>query len=435
VENRTKKSGSLFSNLRLGVLFAIIMSVTMISITTFLYWITYDKTKKALIQKLESKADSVLDFADVLLESRNEKYFSGLSHEVPQVIQNEVFAKFTEISDGEVFFNQSSKSPMNPNHLAKGEEIKIIEKFEKNPNIKEDKRFVVEDGVEYLLASRALYAEQRCTQCHPTWKDGEVIGAEHVRISTNIFYEDLAENKALLIAQWLLNIALIIGSLLILFKIIVSNRIKRLLEMMKKLSSGDFVLDDFVKSENIDTVNTKNEIDKLFVELASVADNLKPKVREVVVQSKDLAFKTSVLAVHAGKLNSDEKINRLKHFIDDTASSSANLKHASDEFSVVFENRIARRYVIVPPVSAKVTFENGEVLEEVHIFDKSTTGISFYVQNPQEGLSEKITNQKATIHLSSKIDGLTTFNVRIVYCIPSKVENISFCGCAIEQAE
>ncbi|MCD4667820.1 MAG: methyl-accepting chemotaxis protein, partial [Sulfurimonas sp.] len=54
----------------------------------------------------------MLNFAGVLLESRNEKFYSGESPEVPQVIQNEVFKKFTDISEGKVFFKQASTMPM-----------------------------------------------------------------------------------------------------------------------------------------------------------------------------------------------------------------------------------------------------------------------------------------------------------------------------------
>ena len=430
--NEENKKKSFLSNLKLGVLFAIVMSVTMICITTVLYLVTYDKTKSALEQKLESKADSVLDFADVLLESRNEKYFSRESHEVPQIIQNEVFTKFTAISNGEVYFNQSSKNPMNPNHLAKDVETDIINKFENDIKVKDDKRFVEENGKEYLLASRALYAQQRCTECHPTWTKGSVIGAEHVRINTSTFHEDLTDNKLLLAGQWFLNIVLIIGALLILFKSIVSSRVNILLEMMKKLSSGNFVVNEYVEKENIDKKSTNNEIDKLFVQLSEVADTLKPKVNDVVVQAKNVAFKSSVAAMNVNKLQSNNsEMNDFKHSIVDLAKDSASLKHASDEFSVVFENRIARRHVLAPAISANVEFEDGFILEDIFIFDKSTSGVAFYLKNIDESLSKRITNQNGTIKLSSSIDEELSYNIRIVYCINSKVDTIIFCGCEI----
>jgi len=425
-----EKEKSFLSNLKLGALFAIVMSTAMITITTVLYMVTYEKTKSALEQKLVSKADSVLDFADVLLDSRNEKYFSRESHEVPQIIQNEVFTKFTAISNGEVLFNQSSKKPMNPDHLAKKIEAEIINKFEGDLSTKSDKRFVEEDGKEYLLASRALYAEKRCLECHPTWIAGNVIGAEHVRINTSTFHADLFNNKLLLAGQWLLNIVLIIGVLLVLFKSIVSSRVNRLLGMMKKLSNGDFVLQNEVERENINKDITNNEIDKLFVQLSEVADTLKPKVKEVVVQSKDVAFKASVAATNVVKLETN---NDFKHTILDLAKNSASLKHASDEFSVVFENRVARRYVVAPAVNGQVVFEDGFVLEDVYIFDKSTSGIAFYMKNLDASLAKKIANKNATIKFSSEVDGKLSYDMRIVYCINSKIENISFCGCEIRK--
>jgi|GEM_PF-735788 len=294
---------SILKNLKLGVMFAVVISGAMITITTALYWLTYEKTKVALEENLFSQASSVLDFADVLLESRNEKFFSNESHEVPQIIQAEVFSKFTEISNGQIFFNQSSKEPMNPNNLAKKHEAQVIELFQKQNSLKEDKRYIVENGKEYLMVSRPMVAEQRCTMCHPTWTPGNVIAAEHVKVDTTRFYSDLQDNLYLLVGQWLLNLVLIIAIVLVLFKILISDRVNKLLQMMFRLENGSFILDEFLEGENLDKGASKNEIDRLFRHLAKVAQNLQPVIERVVKQSKDVAFRSSVAYINIDKNN------------------------------------------------------------------------------------------------------------------------------------
>ena len=71
---------------RLSVMFSILIAGAMIAISTAIYWYQFEENKKALKHNLHEEATTVLNFADVLLESRNEKFFSGQSDEVPQVI-------------------------------------------------------------------------------------------------------------------------------------------------------------------------------------------------------------------------------------------------------------------------------------------------------------------------------------------------------------
>ena len=73
--------------------------------------------RKLILSKRSSNHRQTVSWTlqDVLLESRNEKFFSGKSPEIPQLIQNEVFDKFTKKSGGKVFFKEATKTPVNPN--------------------------------------------------------------------------------------------------------------------------------------------------------------------------------------------------------------------------------------------------------------------------------------------------------------------------------
>ena len=94
--------------LKLATMFSIMFAGAFIAISTIFYYYGYIKQKESLTLNLKSQATSVLNFADVLLESRNEKFFGGESTEIPQVIQNDVFDKFTSLSKGKVFFKEAS---------------------------------------------------------------------------------------------------------------------------------------------------------------------------------------------------------------------------------------------------------------------------------------------------------------------------------------
>ena len=73
-------------SMKLGPMFALVVFGIIVSITTSSYFYLYQQNKTSLEEKLYSKGKSILDFADVLLESRNEKIFSGESSEVPHVL-------------------------------------------------------------------------------------------------------------------------------------------------------------------------------------------------------------------------------------------------------------------------------------------------------------------------------------------------------------
>jgi hypothetical protein len=135
--------------MRLSVMFSVLIAGAMIVISTAIYWYQFEQNKEALQNNLYSEASSILNFADVLLESRNEKFFSGKSSEVPQIIQNEIFNKFTNISKGKVFFKEASKEPMNPANKALPFEAEVIDYFQSHNDQKEHQKQVTLDGKNY----------------------------------------------------------------------------------------------------------------------------------------------------------------------------------------------------------------------------------------------------------------------------------------------
>lgn len=278
---------------KLANMFSIMFAGALIVISTVFYSYDYFAQRGTLHENLRSEASSILDFAEVLLESRNEKFFSGESPEIPQMIQNEVFAKFTEVSNGKVFFKEASTSPVNPNNMAKPYEEEVIEAFRKDRTLKELERFVEEDGSSYYMLSRPMVSEQRCIQCHPTWTADEVIAVEDVRINSSDYESALSEMMITSLITALVNITLILLLTHYLFNRYVASRINRVLEVIFRVESGNFVIEDLVKGESLAVGSTKNEIDRLFRHLQKMVDALRPVIGNVVEQSKQMAFEAS----------------------------------------------------------------------------------------------------------------------------------------------
>lgn len=321
---------------KLATMFSVMFAGAFIAISALFYYYGYTKQVDVQNATLKSQAKSILDFADVLLESRNEKFFSGESTEIPQVIQNEVFDKFTNISGGKVFFKEASKTPVDPKNKANADEAETIDEFIANKNTKEIEKVITEAGKDYYSLSRPILAEEKCKMCHPTWTPGDVIAIENVKIELQDFYDALKENTLLTILTGIINITIILILTHFLFNKYVSKRINRLLEVILRVEKGNFIIEDLIKDEQLDEGNSKNEIDKLFTHVKKMVDSLKPVISNVVEASKNMAFQSSYSYVKIDETNkyvniqykslSDSK-EHLDNVLDDNKKISASLNN------------------------------------------------------------------------------------------------------------
>jgi len=274
----------------------LILMISMI-VTTSAYMKVYSENKIQYDKNLRTKAESILNFAGVLLESRNEKFFSGESPEVPQVIQNEVFKRFTDISDGKIFFKQASLSPMLERNRALNYEEDLISYFAKNREVKQQERFVQESAKEYYILARPIIAEERCKMCHPTWTAGDVIAVEDVKIDLVDYNTVLDNNIFLLTLNWFLNIFLVLIVIQVFFHFEISKRVQKVLNIIFKIENGNFVLDKELKDEVTGKGSSQNEFDRIIRHLKITAESLQPVIQNVVTKSKDITFYASYATV------------------------------------------------------------------------------------------------------------------------------------------
>lgn len=282
---------------KISTAFSLIIFFTIVIVTTATYWKLYTENKNEYNKNLKTKAESILNFAGVLLESRNEKFFSGESPEIPQVIQNEVFKRFTDISEGKIFFKQASKEPTLERNRAVDYEETLIDYFANNRDVKQKDKFVVEDGKDYYILARPIEAQERCKMCHPTWNPGNIIAVEDVKIDL-VDYNIVLDNNIFLIGlNWFLNIVLVLIVIQLFFHYEITKRVSRVLEIIFKIENGNFVLDKEIEGELDKNSFTKNEFDRIIRHLKKTADTLQPVIQNVVEQSKDITFNASYATV------------------------------------------------------------------------------------------------------------------------------------------
>ncbi|HIP02145.1 MAG TPA: DUF3365 domain-containing protein [Campylobacterales bacterium] len=322
-------------SMKLGPMFALVVFGIIVSVTTSSYFYLYQQNKTSLEEKLYSKGKSILDFADVLLESRNEKFFSGASSEVPQEIQNEIFSKFTEVSKGEVFFKQASLDPVNPKNRALPFESEEIAYFKKHKDKKEHSKQITQDGKEFFMLSRPVVAEKECVMCHPSWIEGDIIAAENVKIDLKNYNSDLSNIITTMSISWFLNLFLVVGAILLLFHKEVTLRLENLLKAMKRVQKGKFNVDDILKEEHIKSID-KNEIGKTFLALNEMAHGIKPVIDNVVEQSANVVHNASFASNQIIKNNKNiseqnQELEIAKQYTDDILELNSTLSESLSE--------------------------------------------------------------------------------------------------------
>ncbi|NPA81683.1 MAG: DUF3365 domain-containing protein [Epsilonproteobacteria bacterium] len=279
-----------FNKFSLSIMFSIVIFFVALTVSTIIQTIKYQQAKEVLENNLKQQATSVLNFADVLLTTRNEKFFSGESPEIPQVIQNEVFDKFTKVSKGKVFFKEASLHPMDPKNLAEDFEKETIEYFIKHPEEKVVEKTVKKKDKEFFMMAKPILSEARCRKCHPQWtKEGEIIAIEDVLINLDDYKEALKKNLTTTVILWFVNITILLIIIYFLFKKLIADRIQKILEIIFRVEKGKFLIDDLLKGENTEHGSSKNEIDRIIRHLKSMVDTLKPVIESVIAKSKDTA--------------------------------------------------------------------------------------------------------------------------------------------------
>ncbi|WP_201352008.1 methyl-accepting chemotaxis protein [Hydrogenimonas urashimensis] len=394
----------------LSVMFSILIAGAMVVISAAIYWYQFDENKKALKQNLYNEAKSVLNFADVLLQSRNEKFFSGESPEVPQMIQNEVFDKFTAVSEGKVFFKEASKMPMDPKNRALPFEERAIDYFQQHRDKKEYATEVEQKGKSYYMLARPMIAEKRCKLCHPTWTPGDVIAIEAARIDLSDYKAALEGNILYSFLNWFVNVAVVLLVIHFLFRRVIAERLEKLLQIFKRVERGKFIIDDILGEDAKIDEKSRNEIDQLFLHLKQMVDVLRPVIAKVVTQSKNVAFEASYGLVRL-KASNESVMDQTKE-VEHVAESLREIGRMNQALSGQLEELVTHVDASVRLIergqeqmreNAKETRKASEALEDTIHSIEELKGFSESVSKTIELISE-IADETNLIALNAAIE-------------------------------
>jgi len=395
---------------KLATVAGFIISLTILFVTSIAYTKLYSDNKEAMLKNLKSQGESVLNFADVLFQSRNEKFFSGESPEIPQVIQNEIFERFTGISGGKVFFKQASQVPMLERNKALPYEEKLIDYFNKNSDKKQKEIFAKEKEKEFFVVARPIRAEERCKACHPSWVNGEVIATENAKIDTADFKEALDSNITIMVINWFLNIALAVLAIQLYFYFEISKRVKKILDMIFRIENGKFVLDDLLENEELQSGGTNNEIDRIIRHLSKIAKNLQPVIFNVVTQSKQIIYDASYATIKVDKNSKSTK--KQKEIIDVSIEDINDVNQTSMRLSEQLENIKSESAKSVDSVcegkdvlqgNVKKVNEASEAMVQTVTSIESLSDLSLEVANTVETISD-IADQTNLLALNAAIE-------------------------------
>jgi len=222
-------------NLPVAKMFSVIIFLIAFVVSTVIQSVKYYQSKSILDSDLYSKAEVILDF--------------GKDFTVGKSIKN------TDLSFKVI------KSDM--------KELTSLEKeVLKNPNIQ--KR--INDK---LLVSKKL--------------DNNKIA--YVLLDLKSYDKAL---KSLIISSlimWIINISILLTMINFLFKKLIVNRVKGILEVIKGVSSGNFIDENLFK-DKVFSRSSKNEIDIIYVNLEKMVHSLKPVIESVVNSSKEVVFES-----------------------------------------------------------------------------------------------------------------------------------------------
>ena len=183
----------------------------------------------------------------------------------------------------------SSDHPRNPTNAANQEELKLIDYFRKNPNATEWTGSLKMGGKNYMIHCSPMRMVQSCLQCHGRPEDapaslsanygtkngfnyalGEVVGLDLVGIPLDRLNAAITKEAVNQLIVMMIGIALLFGSLLFIFRLVVGKRLAAITAHFEKAAQQE----DYASLAPID-LGEKDEIGVLASSFNSLATRLR----------------------------------------------------------------------------------------------------------------------------------------------------------------
>jgi methyl-accepting chemotaxis protein len=232
-----------FKELSLAKMFSILIFSIAFIVSTAIQSVKYYQSKIILDDNLASKAHVLLDFAN---SAEKEKSY--------------------KVESGDTLYNVFNPNASNLD-LTEKEIVKVLKNTpEKTFHIKTEKEYV--------------YAR---------WNGENKIA--YVKLSLADYQKALRNLIISSVVLWIINISILLTMINFLFRKLIVNRINEILEIIGRVSKGNFIDEEIFDKKKLD-YKSKNEIDKIYISLHEMIQSLKPVIEDVIKNSKEVVFES-----------------------------------------------------------------------------------------------------------------------------------------------
>jgi HAMP domain-containing protein len=213
-----------------------------------------------LLETMGSVRDYTATQVNPELAPRLEKEEWFLPQTVPAYSAREVFEKLRKREQySNFFYKEATLNPTNPRDKADPFETSIVEKFRNQSGLKQVTGFRSLPGGElFYVASPLVISEKSCLRCHSTpenapksqiatygrdngfgWQLNEIIGAKIVSVPASTVFNEARRLQFLVVGSLSIFFLLAMIMINIFLKFAVTNPLKRMAQLSKKVSTGD----------------------------------------------------------------------------------------------------------------------------------------------------------------------------------------------------
>jgi HAMP domain-containing protein len=213
-----------------------------------------------LLETMGSVRDYTATQVNPELAPRLEKEDWFLPQTVPAYSAREVFEKLRKREQySNFFYKEATLNPTNPRDKADSFETAVVEKFRNQSGLKQVTGFRSLPGGElFYVASPLVISEKSCLRCHSTpenapksqittygrdngfgWQLNEIIGAKIVSVPASTVFNEARRLQFLVIGSLSIFFLLAMIMINIFLKFAVTNPLKRMAQLSKKVSTGD----------------------------------------------------------------------------------------------------------------------------------------------------------------------------------------------------
>ncbi|RUM68948.1 MAG: hypothetical protein DSZ05_00190 [Sulfurospirillum sp.] len=229
--------------LPLAKMFSIIILSIAFIVSTAIQSVKYYQSKSILDENLDSKAQVILEFAK---SAEQGKHYSVNSNTAIYNVIDPASKKLTALERQIV--------------------DEMVDKKRKTLRKKSDTHYI-----------RADFSN-----------DGKI---EYVALGLDKYETALKNLVISSVILWIINISILLTMINFLFKRLIVNRINEIVEIIGKVSSGNFIDREIFDTSRLNR-ESKNELDKIYVSLHEMVQSLKPVIQDVIQNSKEVVFES-----------------------------------------------------------------------------------------------------------------------------------------------